>query len=354
MNGKMSVIHRKAQFARQEFDARGMSVSKALRVALARVADRQYDLPLVVNTVEQVETNQANLSDHLANEGLLVLLSSAASRYGALCLDLEFLTALIEVQTMGMVRSAPAQARQVTRTDAAICAPFIDQFFEAVHAQLEEATPKIGFLAYRFEDMMEDARTVSLALDAPDYKVFNISVDLADGAKTGLLTVILPVEEPQRQKMPHGQNHGATSENHGLADVVRNAPVTLNAVLDRLEMPLKEVCKLQVGMRFPIAPTALSEAQLTATGGHNVARVVLGQVNGFRAVRLLAGRNGELLQETVKSAHVASDDSNQDAASTGAQSMAIGPALGSSPKGPSILEYEPDDDRLNSESTERG
>lgn len=297
MQGKNSVIHRKAQAAREEFDARGMSTAKALRVALARVADRCYGLPLVVTTVEQVTISQASVQDAVADGGLLALLDGEDRHPGALCLDPQFVMGLIEVQTTGAVKNTQAAARPVTRTDAAICAPFIDRFFESASSQLEENSPKIEMENYQFGDMVEDARTLALALDNPDYDVYRLSVDLGDGAKTGLMTVFIPIAQHTERAMRKGVFAQSSSGPPGLGDIVRNAPVTLTAVLDRLEMPLKDACKLEVGMCFPISPGALADAQLTSTGGHVAARVMLGQVNGFRAARLIAGRNGPLLQD---------------------------------------------------------
>lgn len=301
MQGKKSVIHHKAQVAREGFDARGMSTSKALRLALARVADQYYDLPVVVSTVEQIRIAQSGLKDDIAEHGLLVLLDGPARLRGALCLDTQFLTAMIEVQTTGKVRKGRAEARTVTPTDAAICAPFIDKLFDAVQSQLADigrADPMGGF---RFADRLEDTRTLTLSLDAPEYEVFRLSVDLADGAKNGVLTVVLPVEREAERPQSGQGGHPAERGTTDLGDVVRNAPVTLNAVLDRLEMPLKEACKLQAGMCFAISPTALQDAKLTATGGHVVAHVVLGQVNGFRAARLVSGRHGPLPHDTKES-----------------------------------------------------
>ncbi len=294
MTGKNSVIHRKAQFARQEFDARGMSMSKALRIALARVADRQYDLPLVVSTVEQVAANQINLREHFEDEGLLALLGAPDRPTGAICLDPQFLTALIEVQTMGHVRQAPAPPRHATKTDAAICAPFIDRFLEAAQKQFGDAAPTPRLAGYRFDDMVEDARALTLAMDAPDYAIYKLTADLSNGAKSGLMTVILPVEPPGAAEGLGHHSSAKKTPQVGLGDIARNAPVTLNAILYRMEMPLRDACNLQVGMRFPIAPTALADAQLTATGGYVAATVVLGQVNGFRAARLVSACNGQL------------------------------------------------------------
>lgn len=297
MQGNQSVIHRKAQVAREEFDARGMSTSKALRLGLARVADEYYDLPLVVNTVEQNRITQTALQASLGDDGLLVVLDGPDHLRGGLVLDAQFLAAMIEVQTTGRVREGRAEPRKVTPTDAAICAPFIDRLFEAVQRQLADKARSEITGCFRFGDSVEDARALGLSLDAPEYDVLRLSVDLAEGAKNGVLTVILPIvpelAPDQSQKGPKTQGRDATD----LGEVVRNAPVTLNAVLARLEMPLKHACKLQVGMRFPISPSALKETQLTATGGHVVAHVVLGQVNGFRAARLVSGRHGPLPNE---------------------------------------------------------
>ena len=311
MQGKNSVIHRKAQAAREEFNARGMSTAKALRVALARVADRCYGLPLVVTTVEQVTISQTGVQDTVGDAGLLALLDGGDRRLGALYLDPQFVMALIEVQTTGDVKNTQATARPVTRTDAAICAPFIDRLFESACSQLEEASPKIEMESYRFGDMVEDARTLALALDNPDYDVFRLSVDLGDGAKTGLMTAIIPKAQRIERETRKGVFDRSSSGSSGLGDVIRNAPVTLNAVLDRLEMPLKDACKLEVGMCFPISQGALSDAQLTSTGGHVAARVILGQVNGFRAARLMSGRNGPLLQDGVGEVPESRIDSRQ-------------------------------------------
>jgi flagellar motor switch protein FliM len=301
MQGKKSVIHQKAKVAREEFDARGMSTSKALRLALARVADQYYDLPVVVTTVEQFRLAQSGLPGEISEDGLLLLLDGPARYRGALCLDTQFLTAMIEVQTTGNVRNGRAEARAITPTDAAICAPFIDKLFEAVQAQLADIGRADATGSFRFADRVEDTRTLTLSLDAVEYEVFRLSVDLADGAKSGVLTVVLPiVQEPGRQELGIGSKPTDKGAAH-LSDVVRNAPVTLNAVLYRLEMPLKEACKLQVGMCFPISPAALQDAKLTATGGHVVAHVVLGQVNGFRAARMVSARNGPLPQDAKES-----------------------------------------------------
>lgn len=297
MQGNQSVIHRKAQVAREEFDARGMSTSKALRLGLARVADEYYDLPLVVNTVEQNRITQTDLQANVGGDGLLVVLDGPEHLRGGLSLDAQFLTAMIEVQTTGKVREGRADPRPVTPTDAAICAPFIDRLFEAVQRQLADKARTEITGRFRFGDGVEDARALNLALDAPEYDVLRLSVDLAEGAKNGVLTVILPIvpdlATDQTEKSTKSRGRGSTD----LGEVIRNAPVTLNAVLARLEMPLKHACKLEVGMRFPISPSALKDTQLTATGGHVVAHVVLGQVNGFRAARLVAGRNGPLPNE---------------------------------------------------------
>lgn len=282
--GEHSVIHRKAQVARDEFDAREMSPAKALRLSLAKAADRLFDLALTVGTVEQTVMPQSAIEAEIGDEGLLVLLDGQGGARGALSLDIQFLAALIEVQLMGQVRPGEAAPRPVTRTDAAIAAPLIDALLDGFDQNQQEAEADHVPGGFRFGDLMEDARALSLALGAPDYDLYRLTADLGPRAKTGVLNLILPrrpvAEDPIGKDM--GGGLAARLEQNAM-----NAPVTLDAVLGRMSLPLDRICAWQPGTVLPLNPDALAETQMVGAKGHVVARVKLGQLNGFRAVRLL-------------------------------------------------------------------
>ena len=279
-----SVIHRKAQAARDGFDAREMSPAKALRLALAKSAARLLGLALAVRTVEQTTLSLAQLEDTMGDDGLLILLDGPDQALGVVRLDLQMVAALIEMQLKGRVIEGEAEARPFTHTDAAIAQPLINAVLDGLDETLKEAEITECAGGFRFGDRVADARTLALALSEPEFDHFRLNLDLAGGAKSGVLDVVLP-------KLPYDPKTEGGGEGGDLAVKLEqnalNAPVTLDAVLGRVRVPLQDVCDWTLGAVLPLSHETLIEARLLGAGGHLVAHVKLGQLNGFRAVRLV-------------------------------------------------------------------
>lgn len=276
---------------RDEFDARVMSPSKALRLALAKVSANMFGLAVTVTTVQQVKLANKDIQAEAGDDGLLLLLDGAAGARGAAKVDCQFLTALIEVQTTGKVRRTEAEERPVTRTDAAIAAPLLDAVLGRYDDQMADAMPDYEKENYRFGDMIEDARALALALESPEFDLYRLTLDIDDGAKTGVLTLLLPHREVQRDAETPGEvrKGGAVS----LAKNALEAQVAIQAVLARLKMPLKNICDLSPGMVLSLESGCLKDAELVASDGQIVARVRLGQMNGMRAVMCIAPPDAE-------------------------------------------------------------
>lgn len=276
------VIPRKVRVGREEYQARAMSPAKALRLALAQASDAQFDLPLVVTTVEQEEISQTALGVEFGS-GLMVLLDGPKGARGAVRMDEVFLTALIEVQTMGRITGRDAGGRALTRTDAAIAAPLIDAALERAETQLREEVPDHWAGGYRFGVMMEDARGMTLALDAAAFHVFRMTVELGGEGFPGTLAFLLPVPEapPPPADTGQGARQTRTLEQSAMA-----APVCLEAVLSRVTLPLTQLCGLVAGDLVPFQVDGGLQVQLEASRKHVVAHGRLGQTNGTRAVRL--------------------------------------------------------------------
>ncbi|MEL7257978.1 MAG: FliM/FliN family flagellar motor switch protein [Pseudomonadota bacterium] len=279
-----SVIHRKAQVARDGFDAREMSPAKALRLALAKAAARLMGLALTVRTVEQTSLLSPEVEEAMGDEGLLVLLDGPDHARGVVRLDLQMVAALIEMQLKGRVIHGDAEPRPFTATDAAIAQPLINAVLDGLDETLTEAGLANCAQRFRFGDRVADARTLALALSEPDFDHFRLSVDLAGGAKSGVLDLVLP-------KAPHKLTSETDIEAQALAIKLEqnalNAPVTLDAILGRVRAPLHDVCEWKPGTVLPLSPDVLTEARLLGAGRHVVASVKLGQLNGFRAVRMI-------------------------------------------------------------------
>ncbi|HEY9038115.1 MAG TPA: FliM/FliN family flagellar motor C-terminal domain-containing protein [Roseovarius sp.] len=280
------VIHRKARASREEYQARAMSPAKALRLALAQASDTHFDLPMVVTTVEQVEISQTALRAEFSGGGLLVLLDGPKGACGAVRMDDALLSALIEVQTTGRVTGRPSGGRAVTRTDAAIAAPLIDAALERAEAQLSEETPDHWANGFRFGVMMEDARGMSLALNAAAFHVFRMTVELGEGAFPGSIAFLLPVPvaPPPRATAPGEEKVQRTLEQSAM-----NAPVSLEAVLGRVSIPLTQLCGLTPGDVVPFKTDRPLQIRLETSQKHVVTLGRLGQMNGMRAVRLAPG-----------------------------------------------------------------
>lgn len=281
-------MQRKARTAREEHRARAMSPVKALRLALARAGDALFDLPLTVTTVEEVKTPLADLGQQLTGSGLLVLLDGAQGSDGAMMIDSGLLGAMIEMQTTGRVTGRGDATRPVTRTDAAIAAPLIDGTLERAEAMLGDVAAASWIPGHRFGVMMEDVRSLTLALGAAEYTCFRVLVNIGAAEIPGALTLVVPHLPRAEHSGPAERPQTTGDLAQSLARTIGEAPVALDAVLSRITLPLDRVTALVPGDRLPLIKEAALRLRLEASQRHLVARGKLGRMNGARAVRIEA------------------------------------------------------------------
>jgi len=269
-----------------------MSSAKALRLSLARAADTLFDLALTVATVEQQRVPLGQIDTALQEDGLILLLDGSGGTRGAVCLDQQMMAGLIEVQTTGRVRKGTSQPRRATRTDAAMMAPLVDALMDGIDAEMGAELDEYQPRGFCFGDRVDDLRSLALTLDAPDYDHFRVTVDLGPGAKTGWLDLLLPVRaDPPKRAADSDRTACDTAR---MSDVVLGAPITLDAVLARITLPLREACALEPGQILELDRETLTATRLVTAGGHPVAEARLGQVNGWRALRLVSAPAGPL------------------------------------------------------------
>ncbi|WP_157933027.1 FliM/FliN family flagellar motor C-terminal domain-containing protein [Roseovarius salinarum] len=305
------------KIARDGFDGRATSPAKALRLALAKAADALFDLAMTVATVEQTRVPQDALHGFFDDDALLVLLDGQGGRRGGAALDPQLVAALIEVQTMGRVAGAPVPAREMTRTDAAIAAPYVDETLRRFEATMQEAGVDRWATPYRFGDRVGAARALCLALEMPEYDVFRVSLDIAGGARTGQIVLVLPV--PAAAPPADAAADRASEETHGapcpgIAANVLGARATFDAVIARVSLPLDAVAGLRVGDVVPVTGADFDATDLVTTGNVSVAQVRLGQLNGARAVRMGGG-----LPQGRAPGPAAADDAVPDTGRSGAE-----------------------------------
>ena len=283
---QLTTLQRKAGAGRGDDDAPGMTPAKALRLALSKAAQDELSLALRVQGVAESRVNQPGLLAALSDDLLLLLLEGPQGGLGVAALDIQTLAALIEVQTMGQVLKSPATQRQATATDSAMCEPLLGRALQEFEGHLAGSAAERWAAGFRFGERVENVRLLGLRLEEMDFRLFRISLDMADGAKKGELLLALPAEGCVQRKT--GAD-GGQSWARMLQKAVHVSHAELLGVLHRTQMPLAAVTAFKIGDLLPVPQSAIGEVLLEGADGRAVGVARLGQQNGYRALRIKDG-----------------------------------------------------------------
>lgn len=257
--------------------------ARALRVALTRAAERSAGLGLTVLGVTEEMAVLDVVLQQIPDGMMLLGLAGDQGIAGFVGVDLEMRTAMIEVQTMGRLRSTPAESRPVTATDAALSQPLIAAFLLELGPGTK-ATPLEGWSeGQRVAGLLAGVRAAELALEDTLYRLVRLTVDLAAGERQGEIVIALPVSRtrPEGKPLLPGMAFAAR-----LRANVLQAEAALDAVLAHLRLPLRQAEGLEVGQILPLSGITVASVRLEGPDGRVIARGRLGQASGMRAIRL--------------------------------------------------------------------
>lgn len=282
-----SAMRRKLAVRKPE-GAQESAADRSLRLALARAAQDEMVLPLEVSELTEVRRSLSELLELPPERGLIAMLEGPGMALGIIVLAQPVLATMIEMQTMGRLSPTENAPRKPTRTDAAMVAGFIDRVLRGLEGGLEEE-PEISWAGgFNYASFLADPRPLGLLLEDVPYRVFQIQVTLAGGARRGEVLLALPAEGRARQKVaPVPDLAAARAFQADLAAQVQAVQSELGAVLHRVTVPLSAVMGLQVGDSVPLPMAALERVVLEGLDGRRLAEGRLGQNNGMRAVRLM-------------------------------------------------------------------
>jgi flagellar motor switch protein FliM len=227
----------------------------------------------------------AALPDH----GLVCVLEDGEGRRGLLAISHRLVDALIEVQTTGHVESGSLPPRPVTAIDEALCRDFIDLFLAAFARESRGVDGSDWPARLQFGSRVADRGQLNLLLPEGPHSLFTADVTLAADGQRAQAVLVLPrapvvaarsggVDRPVADPAWTAQLHR----------VLRETPVTLDAVLLRTRRPLVELQALSEGDLIPFAVSDLQAVRLEDAAGRCVLKGRLGQIGGKRAVRLAA------------------------------------------------------------------
>ena len=288
-----SALHRKAQVGRVEHQTHAMSVPKALRLTVAKVANEMFGMAMAAIGIRMEKRDGDALAELFEMPALLMALDGPSGRRGAAVFDPNLVGGLIQQQTMGKVMPEVGGAtRPQTATDAAICAPFLDALLDRAAVLPETEIERQLLQGYRFGIRAEDARILLMSLEAPEYQVVHITVDIAGGCRQGQIILCLPIV-PKPSEMSRGRDHDGTltdgagpRRQNSLNDTVMALHVDLNVALARISMPVSTLGALAPGDVFELGITAFDQSRVLTMCGTGVGRGTLGQIDGVRALRV--------------------------------------------------------------------
>lgn len=284
-----TLVQRTARTAREAHAARTMSLARALRLTAAKQADRLMGLPLSALSVTRRAISGEDVSSSLAMSSLMLLMDGAGDQVAAAVLDPVLVTGLIQQQTMGKVMPPPegGETRRHTATDAALCAPFIEKLLSGA-ALLPDTPDECALLnGYRFGVWAREPRQAQLALDASEYVLVEMTLDMAAGTRAGKLMLLLPQSKRVVAPVEQGGDTVAKAiSTANLAENVLGLTADLMIGLTRIKMPLQKVSGLKVGDMLDLNLSSMAHALVIDGNGRALARGTLGQIDGWRAVQV--------------------------------------------------------------------
>lgn len=284
-----SLIERKARAGRDVQAARAMSLGRALRITAAKQGEQMMSLALAALGVTRRICPATEAAQSLDAGALILMMDGPAAQVAVAVIEPAVVIGLIQQQTMG--RIFPPQkgdsARVFTQTDATLCAPFIEALMRQAAVLPDDEAERSLLAGYRFGVLAQGPRQAQLVLDANDYEVIEMTLDMAAGARVGKLVLILPEPMPTRIETEDAVEHSATTTPIvTLAETVLSLQADLMVALTRLTLPLQRMSALKEGDLLDLNLSTMAQALVIDGNGRAVSRGTLGQIDGVRALQV--------------------------------------------------------------------
>ncbi len=262
-----------------------MTPAKAMRLSLAKTGDRTLGVPIVLKDLGRGTLMPEELAGALPDPGLILRLDGPAGAVALAVLCPQAVAAAIEAQTLGKVLPGAAPDRTPTATDALLMRDFVEMTLDGFAALAADCGGLPALDGYTFSGRVVDARVAAMAIQDAAHLHLTAEMDFAGGVKTGRLHYVLPSRS--RAALP-----GTAEEPGDWPDLMEKAvmasPVSLEARLCRVSLPLSEVSRLHVDQVLPLGRATLDGVELRGMDGRKLMAARLGRSGAMRAVRLRA------------------------------------------------------------------
>jgi flagellar motor switch protein FliM len=271
--------------------------ARAAATAIGRAAERLYGLPVLPISVHPGALTLAELPELLPDLPLVAVLQGLGDHLGTIVLCPQTVAALIEWQALGRVTGRALERRRPTRSDALLCADFINALLDDLSAEMKGVEGFDGIAGYRFLTHLDDPRPLALMLEDKPYRSLSFDLRLGDAdTREGRVLLALPqaadtARMPQvvqaippvaaKPEAPKPEKARPTLE-----AAMLEAPVQVHGVLCRRRVSLAELRALTEGRVLALPRTCLTEATLETGDGQVLAHGKFGEAEGCHAIRL--------------------------------------------------------------------
>lgn len=243
---------------------------------LVSSASAVLGLPLLMGRRHALRTKAQDLNALMADMVMITWADAPEGQGIFVGFDAAFLSAVIEIQTIGRVLGRACDQRATTATDFALCVPFIEQALQ------QAADQDVIASVNRPKQKISGVHDLMQRLGVGDVDLCIMSFRLGQSDLTG--KVCLGV--PSRRMHPDAGNSAPTLAT--LCPQLEEVSADLPVVIYRHPTTLGQLQALKVGDLLTLPKDTLTQATLGAKGGP-VFRVELGRSGAKRAVRLATG-----------------------------------------------------------------
>jgi len=256
---------------------------------------------LRVTTEAIVEHSRAGrlstLIDVLPMPGLLVLLEFEGGHTAVIAFDMALVDHVVDILAGGdpdISRALPA--RTPTAIDAALCRQVINSMLTHFDEEVRALTNGVGLGRFRIGRIEHMPMSLQYALPDHQYLIFRVNLDIGDDARGGGFHLALPLSglEPvetvlRRSGILRAQGDSENWSRH-MRKVVNRTRVRITAVIDRCQMDVAELARLEVGALFPLTDVTLDDVVLELKAAGEVRIVGRGRLGTYKrnkAIRLI-------------------------------------------------------------------
>jgi hypothetical protein len=298
---QQTVMRRKTQAGRALHQSRTVSVLKALRLTMSKVGNDLFSLPVAILGATQTVLENEDCAEVFQDDHLLILLDGSDGLRGAVMVDPVLVGGLIQQQTMGAVYPVKdPSGRPMTATDASLVEPLINALLSRAADLPETEAERSLLVGFKFGAKAKDSRLLMLALDAREFHILRLTVDMAKGVRRGELLFCLPVPPPRPVAEAADSQSGSEvlpASPKTLCASVLSLKADLMVSLTQFQLPIRVAGALRVGQVLDLGHVSFEDAQVRTRQGRILARGVLGQQDGMRALRL---KHREKKRETLQ------------------------------------------------------